>query len=267
LDTLDVGVTLGTLEVVASLGEERDDCSTGVTTDDGDVLGGRVGALDLGDEARRADDIEGGDTEEALGVVDTLRFEDLSGDGDGGVNLEHVSLCIEKHCGITHGVGNDEDVGIRAVVGASCGEIADDGSVCVEKVVTGHAGLARNTSGDEDDLSTSQALLELRITLVVASNSALCVDVADIGGDTGSTPDIVESELGNSWVELEEERERLADTASSTEDSDTGVLYHVLAFGALLAFLVLCRSTHESCGGGEGTPLGTSEHLTSGEHD
>jgi len=94
LDTLDVGVTLGTLEVVASLGEERDDCSTGVTTNDGDVLGGRVSALDLGDEARRADNIEGGDTEEALGVVDTLGLEDLSGDGDGGVDLGHVSLCI-----------------------------------------------------------------------------------------------------------------------------------------------------------------------------
>jgi len=91
--------------------------------------------------------------------------------------------------------------------------------------------------------------------------------VADIGGDAGSTPDIVESELGNSWVELEEEGERLTDTASSTEDGDTGVLYHVLAFGTLFAYLVLCRSTHESCGGGEGTPLGTSEHLTSGEHD
>jgi len=107
-----------------------------------------------------------------------------------------------RDCHITHGVGDDEDVGIRAGVGASCSKVADDGGVCVEQVVTGHAGLARNTSGDENDLSTSQALLELSITLVVASNSALSVDVADIGGDTGSTPDIVESELGNSWVEL-----------------------------------------------------------------
>jgi len=65
--------------------------------------------------------------------------------------------------------------------------------------------------------------------------------VADIGGDTGSTLNIVESELGNSWVELEQEGERLTDTASSTEDSDTGVLYHVLAFGALFAFLVFVQ--------------------------
>jgi hypothetical protein len=53
--------------------------------------------------------------------------------------------------------------------------------------------------------------------------------VADIGGDTGSTPDIIESELGDSWVKLEKEGERLTDTASSTEDSDTGVLYHVFS--------------------------------------
>jgi hypothetical protein len=58
-----------------------------VATDDGDVLGGGVGVLELGDEARGTDDVEGGDTEEALGVVDALGLEDLGGDGDGGVDL------------------------------------------------------------------------------------------------------------------------------------------------------------------------------------
>jgi hypothetical protein len=43
-----------------------------VTTNDSDVLGGGVGVLDLGDEARGTDNIESGDTEEALGVVDAL---------------------------------------------------------------------------------------------------------------------------------------------------------------------------------------------------
>ncbi len=56
-----------------------------MATDDGDVLGGRVGVLQLGDEAGGADDVEGGDTEEALGVVDALGLEDLGGDGNGGV--------------------------------------------------------------------------------------------------------------------------------------------------------------------------------------
>jgi hypothetical protein len=58
-----------------------------VTTNDGDVLVGRVGVLQLGDETGSADNIEGGDTEEALGVVDTLGLEDLGADGDGGVDL------------------------------------------------------------------------------------------------------------------------------------------------------------------------------------
>ena len=100
LDTLNVGVTLGTFEVVTSLGEERNDSRTGVTTNDCDVLGGRVSALDLRDEARRADNIEGGDTEEALGVVDTLRLEDLSSDGNGRVDLDHVN-CVQRVNNVT----------------------------------------------------------------------------------------------------------------------------------------------------------------------
>lgn len=87
LHAADVVVELLAGEVVAGLGEERDDGSTGVATDDGDVLVGGVGVLDLRDEARGTDDVKGGDTEEALGVVDTLGLEDLGSDGDGGVDL------------------------------------------------------------------------------------------------------------------------------------------------------------------------------------
>jgi hypothetical protein len=58
-----------------------------VATNNSDVLAGGVAVLDLGDEARGTDDVEGGDTEEALGVVDTLGLEDLGGDGNGGVDL------------------------------------------------------------------------------------------------------------------------------------------------------------------------------------
>jgi len=121
-------------------------------------------------------------------------------------------------------VGDNKDVGVRAGVGASSGQVADDGGVGVEEVVTGHSRLAGNTGGDENDLSASQALLEVLVALVVALDSALGVDVADISGDTGCATDIVESELSNSGVELEEEGERLTNTTSSTEDSDTGVL-------------------------------------------
>ena len=69
--------------------EEGNDGRAGVATDDGDVLVGGVGALDLGDETGSTDDVEGGDTKEALGVVDTLGLEDLGADGDGGVDLRN----------------------------------------------------------------------------------------------------------------------------------------------------------------------------------
>jgi hypothetical protein len=87
LDAVNVVVVLLALEGVAGLRQERDDGCAGVATNNGDVLAGGVAVLDLGDEARGTDDVEGGDTEEALGVVDTLGLEDLGGDGNGGVDL------------------------------------------------------------------------------------------------------------------------------------------------------------------------------------
>ena len=88
LDTVDVVLELLALKVVAGLGEEGNDGSAGVTADDSDVLGGGVGVLQLGDEARGTDNVKGGDTKETLGVVDALGLEDLGGDGDGGVDLK-----------------------------------------------------------------------------------------------------------------------------------------------------------------------------------
>ena len=41
---------------------------------------------------------------------------------------------------------------------------------------------------------------------------------------TGSATDIVESEVSDAGVHLEEKRERLADTTSSTENGDLGKL-------------------------------------------
>ena len=72
---------------MVGLGEDGDDGDAGVTTDHGDLLVGRVGLLDLGDEAGGTDDVEGGDTEQTLGVVDALGLEDLGDDGDGRVDL------------------------------------------------------------------------------------------------------------------------------------------------------------------------------------
>lgn len=118
LDALDVGGKGLALEVVAALAEQRDDGLAGVATNDNDVLVGGVGALVLGDEARGADDVKGGDTEETLGVVDTGLLQDLGGDGDGAVDR----------------VGDDEDVGLGGVLGDGLGEVADDGGVGVEQV-------------------------------------------------------------------------------------------------------------------------------------
>jgi hypothetical protein len=126
--------------------------------------------------------------------------------------------------GASYRIGDDEQVGVGASFGASLSEALDNGGVGIEQVITGHARLAGYTGGNEDNLGASQALLEVGITLVVASNDALCVDVGNIGCNTGGTTDIVKGELGNSWVELEKEREGLTDTSSSTEDGDTGVL-------------------------------------------
>jgi hypothetical protein len=91
LDAVDESVELLAGDVaVAGLGDEGNDGSAGVTTYDGNLLVGGVGTLDLGDEAGGTDDIEGGDTEEALGVVDTLALEDFGADGNGRVDLEGV---------------------------------------------------------------------------------------------------------------------------------------------------------------------------------
>lgn len=92
LDAVDVLFKLLAGEGVAGLREQGNNGGSGVAADNGDVLVGRVGVLDLGDEAGGADDVEGGDTEEALGVVDTLGLEDLGGDGDGGVDLHTISF-------------------------------------------------------------------------------------------------------------------------------------------------------------------------------
>lgn len=163
LDELGVGGEVG----VVGLGEEGDDGHTGVATDNGDVLILGVGALLLGNEAGGTDDVKGCDTEEALGVVHTLGLEDLGADGDGGVD----------------GVGDDEDVGLGAGLGAGLGEVADDGGVGVEEIITGHAGLAGNTGGDEDDLGALEGAGEAAGGGLVALDGGLGVDVGDISSN------------------------------------------------------------------------------------
>ncbi|GAO46076.1 hypothetical protein G7K_0319-t1 [Saitoella complicata NRRL Y-17804] len=215
LDTVDELVTGLTRDTVAGLGKEGNDGDTGVTTDNGDLLLGSVGTLDLGDEAVGTDNVEGGDTEKLLGVVDTSLLEDLGNDGDGGVD----------------GVGNDQDLSLGAELSTGLGQIADDGSVGVEEVITSHSGLAGNTSGDNDDLGTGKGLLEAVVLGEEAGNLTVHVAVVDIAVDrnpcnvrsnSGSATDIVERKVGDLLVQAEKEGEGLTDTTGGTEDGNLG---------------------------------------------
>ena len=79
------------------LGEEGQDGDASMAADHRDVHVLEGEALELGDKGVGADDVEGGDSDDLLGVVDAGGLEDLGGDGDGGVD----------------GVGDDVEDGLR----------------------------------------------------------------------------------------------------------------------------------------------------------
>lgn len=127
--TVDKSVELLGRNAHARLGlaEERNNSLAGVTTNDGDGQLSRVAlAGEAGNEGLSTDDIEGGDTEELLGVKDTGLLENFGGDGNRGVDR----------------VGNDEDEGLGSVLGNALDKTLDNASVDLEEVVTGHARLA-----------------------------------------------------------------------------------------------------------------------------
>lgn len=105
------------------LGQQGDDGRAGVAADDGDValLGGDI--ANGGQEAGSTDDVEGGDTEETLGVEDTGLLERSGDDGDGGVD----------------GVGDDKDVGVWGAGSDGAGEVTDDGSVGLQEILLGNS--------------------------------------------------------------------------------------------------------------------------------
>lgn len=117
LDPVNESLVLLALDVgtLASLAQKRDNGDTGVSTDDSDVDVLGVGVLDLAEESRGSDDVEGGDTEESLLVEDTSLLEDLGEDRDGRVDR----------------VGDDEDVSLGGVLGNGLGEVTDDRGVGV----------------------------------------------------------------------------------------------------------------------------------------
>ena len=132
-------ISLGELRTL-HLGEQWEDGGASVTADDRHSRGGGVEALVLGDECVGTDDVEGGDTKEGLGVVHASLLEDL---------------CEDRHGGVDR-VGDHEELGLGAVLGARLGEALDDGCVGVEEIITGHSGLAGNASRDDDEVATGQ---------------------------------------------------------------------------------------------------------------
>ena len=117
------------LERGGDLAEERDNGLAGVTTDNGDLgLGGVLLAGVFLSESLGANNVQGGDTEEALRVKDASALENLSSNGDGRVDR----------------VRDDQDESLGAVFGNALDKITDDASVDLEQVVTGHTRLPYN---------------------------------------------------------------------------------------------------------------------------
>jgi len=160
---------------VRRLREQRHDRDAGVSTHNSDIFILRVGVLDLAHEAGRTHNIEGCDTEQALGVVDAPGLEDLGDDGDGAVD----------------GIRDDEDVGVWGRLGGCLCEVADDGGVGVEQVVAGHAWLAGDTGGDEDNLGALEGCCQPAGCGIVAGDLALGVDVADVCCNTCDEKSVV----------------------------------------------------------------------------
>lgn len=114
------------LERGGDLAEERDNGLAGVTTDNGDL--GLRGVLLAGvflSESLGANNVQGGDTEEALRVKDASALENLSSNRDGRVDR----------------VRDDQDESLGAVLGNALDKVTDDASIDLEQVVTGHTRL------------------------------------------------------------------------------------------------------------------------------
>ena len=86
-------------------------------------------------------------------------------------------------------------------------------------VVAGHAGLAGDAGGIEDDLGALEALCEAGRSGLVTLDGGLSVDVGDVDGDTGPAVDVVEGEVGDVGVELHEKGEGLPAPRTATLES------------------------------------------------
>lgn len=69
-----------------------------------------------------------------LGIIDIVLLEHFRDNRDSGVDR----------------VGDDQDESLGSILGDTNSKIADDTSVDLEQIITGHTRLARNTSGNDD---------------------------------------------------------------------------------------------------------------------
>lgn len=125
---------------VRTLREKRHDRLAGVTADDGDRGVRRVAASNAGEEARRADDIERADTEDALRVVHTRLLVHTRGDWHKRVDGvgDDTEVCLGRD---THDCGREitEDRGVRLRGIVSCGQNRErPEQTHAEEIVTGH---------------------------------------------------------------------------------------------------------------------------------
>ena len=96
------------------------------------------------------------------------------------------------------------------VLGASSDKGLDDGGVGVEKIVTGHSGLAGHSGGDHDNAGTSERGLEASVSrrrpgsVGRETSGHLCWGraVGQIGGDSGGSDNIIGGKLRDLIGEL-----------------------------------------------------------------
>lgn len=156
-------------------------------------------------------------------VVNALLLVYLAGNGDGGIDLrERRGLKRQKDRRMTYWVCDDAQHGVWADFGADFGKIADNAGICVEEVVPGHAWFTWHASGNEDDLSILHGMLQLLLARE-SSDLGLGGDVAEISGHTRSVDHVVKCELRHPGVLLQEQRQRLPNSSTGSENSHTGI--------------------------------------------
>merc|ERR1712079_914357 len=190
-----------------ALGDQWHDGGASVASNNGAVHLLRVDSLESSNELVGADNVEGGNTKDLLGVVDTSLLVHLRGDGHSRVDR----------------VGDDADHGVGAHLGRSGGKGGDDGGVGVEEIVPGHARLPWHTGRDHNDLSADKGGFKL-VGSHETSNTSRSLDVGEVGSNTRGGNDVVEGQLGHSWVQLEQHRQRLTNASSSSHDSHADIV-------------------------------------------